>query len=122
MLGFSHTDRLGSSAKRLLDLRRVQRVICGTSVGQVTRGVSRPFFLTIDADGILPLSPSILLVTGSDGSDIFGMLPEAYRFKDLISLWSPDRSLSAVGLPRRVLDHGKTRFRYLLPGGCVRDS
>lgn len=85
MLGFSHTDRLGTSAKRLLDLRRVQRVIC-------------------------------------EGSDIFGMLPEAYRFKDLVSLWRPDRSPSAVGLPRRVLEGGKERLGYLLPGGCVRDG
>lgn len=48
------------------------------------------------------------------------MLPEAYRFKDLVSLWTVDKSASAVGLPRRVLEGGKERFGYLLPGGCVR--
>jgi len=50
------------------------------------------------------------------------MLPEAYRFKDLVGLWKPDRSSSAVGLPRRVLEGGRERFGYLLPGGCVRDG
>ncbi|KAL7416395.1 glycosyl transferase, partial [Mrakia frigida] len=85
MVGFSHADRLGSSASRLLAPKRLQKVIC-------------------------------------EGSDIFGMLPEAYRFKDLVNLWKLDRSASAVGLPRRVLEGGKERFGYLLPGGCVRDG
>ncbi|ORY29257.1 glycosyl transferase [Rhizoclosmatium globosum] len=49
-----------------------------------------------------------------EGSDIFGMLPEAYSVKDL----------SAVALPSYLMETVARRdrkFSYLLPGGCIRE-
>ncbi|KAI9000452.1 glycosyltransferase family 17 protein [Trametes punicea] len=59
-----------------------------------------------------------------EGKDIFGMLPEAYRWKDLLSLMDKDawwrRTPSAVHVPRHLIEHSE-RFRFLLPGGCIRE-
>ncbi|KAJ3258097.1 hypothetical protein HDU77_002425 [Chytriomyces hyalinus] len=61
-----------------------------------------------------------------EGSDIFDMLPEAYSFKELASKWGPlTRLESAVHVPSYLLDSlqtGDARFKYLLPGGCVRED
>ncbi|KAG0035430.1 hypothetical protein BGZ81_007974 [Podila clonocystis] len=57
-----------------------------------------------------------------DGTDLFGMFPEAYTYKDLFSrLGGIPKSISAVKLPRFLLENRK-RFRFLLPGGCIRDD
>ncbi|TCD66999.1 hypothetical protein EIP91_000679 [Steccherinum ochraceum] len=53
------------------------------------------------------------------GKDIFGMLPEAYSYKDLLSQMSLDPLKSAVGLPRYLLQNAR-KFSFLLPGGCER--
>lgn len=54
-----------------------------------------------------------------NGKDIFGMLPEAYSYKDLISKWDgAPKSVSAVGLPKAVLENDT--FSFLLPGNCKR--
>ncbi|TFK48439.1 glycosyltransferase family 17 protein [Heliocybe sulcata] len=55
------------------------------------------------------------------GDDIFGMLPEAYRYKDLFALLNKDPSPSAVHVPLYVLQNSE-RFHFLLPGGCIRDD
>ncbi|KAF8739261.1 hypothetical protein AX14_010238 [Amanita brunnescens Koide BX004] len=55
------------------------------------------------------------------GKDIFGMLPEAYSYRDLISQMNLDPLASAVGLPRYILENAE-KFRFLLPGGCVRQE
>lgn len=56
------------------------------------------------------------------GSDIFDMLPEEYTFKELIAkMGSVPHSYSAVNLPVHLLKNAD-RFRYLLPGNCVRES
>ncbi|THH05196.1 hypothetical protein EW145_g4972 [Phellinidium pouzarii] len=47
------------------------------------------------------------------GEDIFGMLPEAYSYGDLLS----QMSRSAVHIPGYILENTE-RFRFLLPGGC----
>lgn len=44
------------------------------------------------------------------------------QWKDFVALLSLDRSLSAVGLPRRLIEQGRERFDFLLPGGCVRED
>ncbi|KAI8588167.1 glycosyl transferase [Geranomyces variabilis] len=57
-----------------------------------------------------------------EGSDIFGMLPEAYSYRELWTKWGKlDKSASAVYLPRHVVEN-KDRFAFLLPGGCQRPS
>jgi beta-1,4-mannosyl-glycoprotein beta-1,4-N-acetylglucosaminyltransferase len=54
-----------------------------------------------------------------EGSDIYDLVPEAYTFKELYLKLTPEKSKSAVALPRLVLKEPK-RFSYLLPGGCKR--
>ncbi|KAF9213851.1 hypothetical protein BGZ59_004752 [Podila verticillata] len=57
-----------------------------------------------------------------DGADLFGMFPEAYNFKDLFNrLGSIRKSQTALHLPKFLLEN-KKRFRFLLPGGCVRED
>lgn len=54
------------------------------------------------------------------GEDLFDMLPEAYTWHELIRLWrGATRSISVANLPRAVIENTQ-RFRWLLPGGCVR--
>lgn len=55
------------------------------------------------------------------GKDIFGMLPEAYNYLDLLSQMSLEPITTAVGLPRFLIDNAD-KFRFLLPGGCRRDG
>ncbi|KZT25366.1 glycosyltransferase family 17 protein [Neolentinus lepideus HHB14362 ss-1] len=55
------------------------------------------------------------------GGDIFGMLPEAFRYKDLFTLMNKDPSPSAVHVPLYILQN-QVKFRFLLPGGCIRDE
>lgn len=65
------------------------------------------------------LDPKRIQSTICKGKDIFGMLPEAYSYLDLFSQMSLDPLTSAVGLPRYLLENAE-KFRFLLPGGCVR--
>jgi beta-1,4-mannosyl-glycoprotein beta-1,4-N-acetylglucosaminyltransferase len=67
------------------------------------------------------LDPRRIQETICRGKDIFGMLPEAYSYKDLLSQIRLDPMTSAVGLPRFLIDNAE-RFRFLLPGGCQRES
>ncbi|CAN8270750.1 unnamed protein product [Cochlearia groenlandica] len=55
------------------------------------------------------------------GYNLFDMLPEEYSFKELISKIGPiPPSGSAVHLPAFLIQNAD-RFRFLLPGGCVRE-
>ncbi|KAL1193508.1 hypothetical protein V5N11_014671 [Cardamine amara subsp. amara] len=55
------------------------------------------------------------------GYDLFDMLPEKYSFKELISNIGPiPPSASAVHLPAFLIQNA-ARFRFLLPGGCLRE-
>lgn len=55
-----------------------------------------------------------------EGGNLFDMLPEEYSFKKLISKMGPiPKSQSAINLPPYLIENAE-RFRYLLPGGCVR--
>ncbi|KAL1949610.1 hypothetical protein VTO73DRAFT_8491 [Trametes versicolor] len=67
------------------------------------------------------LKPERIQQVICEGKDIFGMLPEAYRWKDLISLMDPDATPSAVHIPKHLIENSE-RFRFLLPGGCKRES
>lgn len=54
------------------------------------------------------------------GEDLFDMLPEEYTFRELIKKMGPiPRSSSAVHLPSSLIQDAD-RFRFLLPGGCLR--
>ncbi|TFK74038.1 glycosyltransferase family 17 protein [Pluteus cervinus] len=53
------------------------------------------------------------------GTDIFGMLPEAYSYLDLFHQLNLEPYKSAVDLPLYLLENSE-RFSFLLPGGCVR--
>ncbi|KAK8963427.1 hypothetical protein KSP40_PGU012513 [Platanthera guangdongensis] len=55
-----------------------------------------------------------------EGGDLFDMLPEEYSFRELIKKMGPiPRSASAVNLPPYLIQNAD-RFRFLLPGGCLR--
>ncbi|CAO3592122.1 unnamed protein product [Absidia cylindrospora] len=57
-----------------------------------------------------------------DGSDIFDYPPEAYTFMDLFNkMGNIPKQLSGGGLPNYVLANAE-KFRYLLPGGCIREN
>ncbi|KAJ4708225.1 beta-1,4-mannosyl-glycoprotein 4-beta-N-acetylglucosaminyltransferase [Melia azedarach] len=54
------------------------------------------------------------------GDDLFDMLPEEYTFQDLIKKMGPiPHSASAVHLPAYLIENAD-KFRFLLPGGCLR--
>ena len=56
------------------------------------------------------------------GSDLFDMLPEAYTFKELVSKIGPvPKSYSGVNLPAFLLKNHE-RFKFLLPGNCIREK
>ncbi|KAF3573707.1 hypothetical protein F2Q69_00060779 [Brassica cretica] len=56
------------------------------------------------------------------GADLFDMLPEEYTFKDIIGKMGPiPHSFSAVHLPSYLLENAD-KYRFLLPGNCVRES
>ncbi|CAD6947600.1 unnamed protein product [Tilletia caries] len=56
------------------------------------------------------------------GEDVFGLLPEVYTWAELLWRWNgATKSPSAVNVPKAVIQDSE-RFRYLLPGGCVRDG
>ncbi|XP_073526514.1 beta-1,4-mannosyl-glycoprotein 4-beta-N-acetylglucosaminyltransferase-like [Phyllobates terribilis] len=56
------------------------------------------------------------------GTDLFDMLPEEYTFREIISKMGPiPRSHSGVHLPSFLLENAD-KFKYLLPGNCVRES
>ncbi|KAJ3207707.1 hypothetical protein HDU82_003385 [Entophlyctis luteolus] len=71
------------------------------------------------------LDPNRIQKVICEGTDIYDMLPEAYTWRDLAYKWGPMRKLnSAVNAPQFLIDTvalNDTRFRYLLPGGCVRE-
>ncbi|EIM84428.1 glycosyltransferase family 17 protein [Stereum hirsutum FP-91666 SS1] len=66
------------------------------------------------------LDPKRIQDTICSGKDIFGMLPEAYSWADLISQMSLEPLATAVGLPRYLIENAE-RFRFLLPRGCMRE-
>ena len=54
------------------------------------------------------------------GGDIFGLLPEAYTFKNLFYQLGPaKRTRDVSNVPRAVLEDPK-KFGFLLPGNCMR--
>ncbi|EPQ56155.1 glycosyl transferase [Gloeophyllum trabeum ATCC 11539] len=67
------------------------------------------------------LEPDRIQEVVCSGDDIFGMLPEAYRYKDLFDLLNKDPSPSALHVPLHILQNSD-KFRFLLPGGCVREK
>ncbi|KAF8907981.1 glycosyltransferase family 17 protein [Mucidula mucida] len=67
------------------------------------------------------LDPNRIQETICTGKDIFGMLPEAYSYRDLINQMHLEPLKSAVGLPRYLIDHAED-LKFLLPGGCRRSQ
>ncbi|KAF9075608.1 glycosyltransferase family 17 protein [Rhodocollybia butyracea] len=67
------------------------------------------------------LDPARIQQTICRGKDLFGMLPEAYSFSDLLSQMSLTPITSGIGLPQFILLN-PDRFRFLLPGGCMRET
>ncbi|RYR30613.1 hypothetical protein Ahy_B01g055361 [Arachis hypogaea] len=56
------------------------------------------------------------------GDDLFDMLPEEYTFKDIIKkMGSIPPSASAVHLPAYLIQNAHN-FKFLLPGGCLRET
>ncbi|TDL20964.1 glycosyl transferase [Rickenella mellea] len=61
-----------------------------------------------------------------EGKDILKVIPEAnsgycQQYKDFMKKINLKPSMSAVGLPRYLIENAD-KFGYMLPGGCVRDS
>jgi len=57
-----------------------------------------------------------------NGDDLFDMLPEEFSFRELIKkMGSIPKSASAVHLPSYLIQNAD-RFRFLLPGGCLRSD
>ncbi|KAI9125760.1 hypothetical protein K1719_003178 [Acacia pycnantha] len=55
------------------------------------------------------------------GDDLYDMLPEEYSFQEMIKkMGSIPRSASAVHLPAYLIENAH-EFRFLLPGGCMRE-
>eukprot|EP01117_Protostelium_nocturnum_P019816 TRINITY_DN8681_c0_g1_i2.p1 TRINITY_DN8681_c0_g1~~TRINITY_DN8681_c0_g1_i2.p1 ORF type:complete len:340 (+),score=74.33 TRINITY_DN8681_c0_g1_i2:447-1466(+) len=68
------------------------------------------------------LNPERIQKKICNGEDLFDMLPESYSFRDLISRWGPaPRSRHTVNLPKHLIENF-SRFKWLLPGGCIRDK
>ncbi|KAF8622656.1 hypothetical protein AX15_006767 [Amanita polypyramis BW_CC] len=67
------------------------------------------------------LDPKRIQDTICRGKDVFGMLPEAYNYRDFINQMKLDPLTSAVGLPRYVIENAE-KYRFLLPGGCRRET
>ncbi|KAL1660921.1 glycosyltransferase family 17 protein [Schizophyllum commune] len=67
------------------------------------------------------LDPARIQKTICQGKDIFGMLPEAYNYVDLLSQLHLEPQTTAVHLPRFVLEEAD-KYRFLLPGGCMRED
>ncbi|KAM0792416.1 hypothetical protein ACM66B_005094 [Microbotryomycetes sp. NB124-2] len=67
------------------------------------------------------LKPSRIQDTICSGSDFFGMLPEAYSWREMASKW---RLLKAAEIrdPPALLKEQPHKFKYLMPGGCVRED
>ena len=57
-----------------------------------------------------------------EGSDIYGLLPEAYSYAELAQKWGPiPPRHSVIGMPKGLLkDPGK--YKFLIPGNCKRDE
>lgn len=56
-----------------------------------------------------------------NGEDLFDMLPEEYSFQELIKkMGSVQPSSSAVNLPAYLIQNAGN-YKFLLPGGCLRD-
>ncbi|BBN13798.1 beta-1,4-mannosyl-glycoprotein beta-1,4-N-acetylglucosaminyltransferase [Marchantia polymorpha subsp. ruderalis] len=67
------------------------------------------------------LDPARIQAIICEGRDLFDMLPEEYTFREIISKMGPvPKSSSAVNLPAYLIEHIED-FRFLLPGGCVRE-
>ncbi|PBK91709.1 glycosyltransferase family 17 protein [Armillaria gallica] len=67
------------------------------------------------------LDPQRIQDTICRGKDIFGMLPEAFSYVDLLAQINPEPQVSAVNLPRFLIE-AADRFKFLLPGGCQRTA
>ena len=56
------------------------------------------------------------------GRDVFEMFPEVYSFKEMMIKFGDIKpSKSLTNLPKYLLQHPE-RFKFLLPGGCIRES
>lgn len=56
------------------------------------------------------------------GNNLFDMLPEEHTFREMIGKMGPiPRSYSGVHLPSYLLENAE-KYKYLLPGNCVRES
>lgn len=67
------------------------------------------------------LSPKRIQDLICQGANLFDMLPEEHTFKELIGKMGPiPHSYSAVHFPSHLLENAD-RFKYLLPGNCVRE-
>ncbi|KAF9268684.1 glycosyltransferase family 17 protein [Marasmius fiardii PR-910] len=67
------------------------------------------------------LDPSQIQQRICDGSNIFGMLPEAYTYLDLFKQLYLRPQTTMVGVPRFLIENAE-RFKFLLPGGCRREK
>jgi beta-1,4-mannosyl-glycoprotein beta-1,4-N-acetylglucosaminyltransferase len=66
------------------------------------------------------LNPERIQKIICNGEDLFDMLPEEYTFRDLFKKMGPiPKSASAMHLPSYLIENAD-KFKFLLPGGCLR--
>ena len=57
-----------------------------------------------------------------EGSNIYGLLPEAFSYQELAQKWGPVPARhSVIGMPKGLLRNPE-RYKFLLPGNCKRDE
>ncbi|MCL7038406.1 hypothetical protein MKW94_021261 [Papaver nudicaule] len=90
--------------------RRISEIVFKMIAYSHADRVSRPDFL--DSQRIQKII--------CQGTDLFDMLPEEYTFHELIKkMGAIPKSTSAIHLPGYLLNNA-VKFRFLLPGGCLR--
>ncbi|KAK4058735.1 hypothetical protein OIO90_000179 [Microbotryomycetes sp. JL221] len=67
------------------------------------------------------LRPDRIQQTICSGSDFFGMLPEAYSWREMASKWRLLKS-TEIDDPPALLRDEPDKFPYLMPGGCIRQD
>lgn len=93
---------------------------CFRTIDEVRRKMASYSHADRNKRYVSPLTDDQIQRIMCSGSDIFGLLPEAYTFTDLIRQLGPVRRSKDVSkVPETVLRDQK-KFMFLLPGNCVR--
>ena len=71
------------------------------------------------------LDPKYIQDRLCSGKELFGMLPEAYTWKELWRAMGAFQKIKEGNLPKAVIQDiakGKNKYKFLLPDGCARED